>query len=155
MRACRMCGESKPLSDFYRQPRNSDGYFYQCKVCVRASQRAYEHSPRGAAKHRARQRRRRRTDPEKYSEQAKQWQRGHPDQVRQSYLARCQRWPEKFLARRAVGIAIKSGRLQKQPCEVCGSLRRPEAHHDDYSQPLSIRWFCSLHHKAAHQEAPC
>lgn len=42
--------------------------------------------------------------------------------------------------------AVKMGRLVKQPCEVCGSLD-VEMHHEDYFEPLNVRWFCFLHHR--------
>ena len=58
----------------------------------------------------------------------------------------------RHIARWLVNRAIKSGKLVKQPCEVCGS---PEvhAHHDDYSKPLDVRWLCQLHHTEHHSKA--
>jgi len=52
-------------------------------------------------------------------------------------------------ARSRTNNAIKSGRIKKLPCEVCGSVEA-EAHHDDYSDHLSIRWLCKRHHVAEH-----
>jgi hypothetical protein len=55
-------------------------------------------------------------------------------------------------ARRAhvlVAAALKAGTLKKGHCEVCRSLRT-EAHHDDYSQPLVVRWFCRGDHRRYH-----
>lgn len=47
--------------------------------------------------------------------------------------------------------ALKRGTLVRQNCEVCG--RAPvEAHHDDYSKPLAVRWLCRRHHQLAHGE---
>lgn len=48
-----------------------------------------------------------------------------------------------------VGIAIKKGELVRQPCEVCGAAKT-DAHHDDYSKPLDVRWLCRLHHFQHH-----
>lgn len=47
----------------------------------------------------------------------------------------------------AVNNDLKSpnGVLVRQPCEVCGS--KAQAHHNDYSKPLEVRWLCPLHHK--------
>lgn len=56
------------------------------------------------------------------------------------------RHPEKTKAHWAVNNALRSGKLVKQPCEVCGSLVS-QAHHADYSEPLIVRWFCDTHHK--------
>lgn len=44
---------------------------------------------------------------------------------------------------------IKYGRLKQQPCELCG-IPQTQAHHDDYSQPLKVRWLCEKHHRAEH-----
>jgi ribosomal protein S27AE len=49
----------------------------------------------------------------------------------------------------AVYKAIASGELKRQPCEVCGKTN-VHAHHDDYSQPLKVRWLCPLHHRQRH-----
>jgi len=46
--------------------------------------------------------------------------------------------------------AVKAGTLERQPCEVCGSTERVEGHHDDYDQPLAVRWLCKQHHEEAH-----
>jgi len=48
-------------------------------------------------------------------------------------------------ARRKVATEIEAGRLQRLPCEVCGEVRT-EAHHADYSRPLSVTWLCRKHH---------
>lgn len=47
---------------------------------------------------------------------------------------------------------IKKGKLLKEPCEVCKkSNTRIEAHHEDYSKPLDVRWLCTLHHVKIHR----
>ena len=55
------------------------------------------------------------------------------------------KYPEKMMARSLVGRALLRGDLSKEPCEVCGN--RSEAHHDDYSKPLAVRWLCRRHHQ--------
>lgn len=49
-----------------------------------------------------------------------------------------------------VSVAIQRGRLQRQPCEECGNPKA-EAHHDDYSKPLDVRWLCAVDHRAWHE----
>ncbi len=50
-------------------------------------------------------------------------------------------------ARRNVQSALRSGTLQRQPCEKCG---KPEAqfHHWSYDDAFAIIWLCDDHHKA-------
>ena len=57
--------------------------------------------------------------------------------------------PEKFKAHQKVYIAVKAGKLFKQPCEVCG-IQKVIAHHTDYSKPLDVLWLCQYHHKQWH-----
>lgn len=61
-------------------------------------------------------------------------------------------------AHNIVEKALKRGTLTRQPCEVCGASgvmtdRRSEvqAHHDDYSKPLEVRWLCQKHHHEWHK----
>lgn len=58
--------------------------------------------------------------------------------------------PIKKAASTAVNNAIRDGRLIRQPCEVCGH-EIAQAHHDDYSKPLDVRWLCTTHHAEWHK----
>ena len=58
---------------------------------------------------------------------------------------------EKADAHRRVYLEVKSGRLKKEPCKVCGA-KRVQAHHPDYSKPLKVVWLCPLHHKLEHRK---
>lgn len=51
------------------------------------------------------------------------------------------------IARSYANVYQQRGKLIPKPCEVCGSLK-VEKHHDDYSKPLEVRWFCREHHLA-------
>ncbi len=53
-------------------------------------------------------------------------------------------------ARQAARRAVRRGILQRQPCEVCGRADS-QAHHDDYDQPLVVRWLCSVCHGIEHR----
>jgi hypothetical protein len=59
--------------------------------------------------------------------------------------------PMRAEAVRQTKLAIADGRLVRQPCCVC-SRDSAEAHHDDYSQPLTVIWLCRLHHRRRHAE---
>ncbi len=56
---------------------------------------------------------------------------------------------DRYSARWLTSRAIKTGRLVRGLCEVCGA-GEVEAHHDDYAKPLSIRWLCKKHHCEHH-----
>lgn len=45
--------------------------------------------------------------------------------------------------------AVRDGKLSRGTCEVCGSSE-VQAHHDDYTQPLNVRWLCRIHHSELH-----
>ena len=50
-----------------------------------------------------------------------------------------------LIARGCVQKAIKSGKLKRGSCEVCGK-ENAEAHHEDYNKPLEVMWLCKKHH---------
>ena len=55
-------------------------------------------------------------------------------------------------ARAVVYSAIKSGKLDRVPCEVKACKNpKSEAHHNDYSKPLEVIFLCSKHHAACHK----
>lgn len=58
--------------------------------------------------------------------------------------------PDRHAAHLAVRNALRRGEIARQPCEVCAEPLS-EAHHDDYSKPLSVRWLCKPHHLAEHR----
>ena len=54
-------------------------------------------------------------------------------------------------AHRILNGALKRGYMTRQPCERCGA-EKTDAHHDDYSRPLDVRWLCRRCHMAVHKE---
>lgn len=50
--------------------------------------------------------------------------------------------------RRILGQAVLCGSLRRPDrCEVCGVEETVDAHHEDYSRPLFVRWVCRACHK--------
>ena len=65
-------------------------------------------------------------------------------------LIQKERYPQKIRARDIAYQAIRSGKLIRQNCQVCGSPFT-QSHHDDYNKPLEIRWLCIKRHREYHQ----
>lgn len=59
----------------------------------------------------------------------------------------------KTYARSVLNNNIKQGLLKRGNCEVC-NIPDAQAHHDDYSKPLEVKWFCAFHHKQYHKTYP-
>ena len=55
-------------------------------------------------------------------------------------------------AHNAVSVARRFGDLIPEPCEVCWTEERVNAHHEDYSKPLAVRWLCPAHHRQRHSQ---
>lgn len=61
-------------------------------------------------------------------------------------LIQKERYPERIKARQICYDAVRAGKLKRHPCELCGNTNA-QAHHDDYSKPLDVRWLCPAHHR--------
>lgn len=90
--------------------------------------------------------------PIKRAERLRRYRQERPDVNRAKNNAYRAANREKDLAHRAVENAIASGRLDRQPCERCGTDALVHAHHDDYSKPLEVMWLCPTHHRERHRE---
>jgi len=52
-------------------------------------------------------------------------------------------------ARSIAGVYLRRGRLQPGDCETCGGPAE-EMHHEDYTRPLFVKWYCRPCHLALH-----
>lgn len=134
LKRCFKCSAELPLSEFYKHPMMADGHLGKCKACAKQDVKTNYSKRR-----------------EQYSryEKARNQRPQRKAALASSVLRRRVRNPEKYRARTAVGNALRDGRLQREPCEVCGA--HAEAHHDDYSKPLAVRWLCFAHHREHHR----
>ena len=129
IKQCFACGQLKRLSAFYTHPRMRDGYLNKCKECCKRYARDVRRDPdRGA--------RMRKHD----------FERKLRPKYKQQRMRQQKRYPEKHRAHYAVSNALRSGRLTKQPCAICGSSTGLQAHHEDYAKPLEVIWLCIQHH---------
>ena len=131
MKKCFKCNEEKPLSDFYKHAQMADGHLNKCKCCTKkdAYQLRHESDSR---------------------ERILAYDRARGGRQNPSYLKEYRKkYPKKYKAHQIINYAIKSKKLFKEPCIICGSIKA-EAHHDDYDKPLNVRWLCSEHHHKWH-----
>jgi len=148
LKICFKCGLEKPRTEFYRHSEMGDGLLGKCKECTKqdvqknytARRVQYLEYERGRA-----------TLPHRVAARAEyaKTEAGKKSH-RKSLLLSDRKWPEKRIGRYATGNAIRDGRLTRQPCETCGGTPA-QAHHEDYSRPLDVRWLCREHHAAHHR----
>jgi hypothetical protein len=74
--------------------------------------------------------------------------------ARQEWRLKPPKGAEKLVAHNAVLHALRLGVLERPGCcEACGVGCVPDAHHDDYLQPLVVEWLCRSCHVSHHQVA--
>ena len=152
MKTCFKCGAGKPLTEFYKHNGMADGHLNKCKECAKSDVRKRRND--NIEEYRAKDRKRHRDNPERReynNARSKSWRKNNPLRHAELTNAWRKRNPEKRSAHRKVERAIKSGRLVRGLCEICGS-HNVHAHHDDYSKPLDVRWLCPKHHIAEHMK---
>lgn len=81
----------------------------------------------------------------------KEWCKNNRDKRSNAAKIYSSKNPEKCTAHQIVRNAIKSGKLIKGPCQICGSTKRINCHHPDYSKPLDIIFLCPIHHSRLHK----
>lgn len=54
-------------------------------------------------------------------------------------------------ARKKLSKALERGKIERLPCEICGTSKS-ESHHPDYDAPLAVVWLCRTHHRQIHTE---
>jgi len=147
-KACFKCGVIKPLQDYYKHKKMSDGHLNKCKVCTKSD----------VAKHRM-----------ENIDKVREYDRNRPNKAerarKQSEYLKTPRGKEvalkstrnfrkdkiKYGAHCAVNNALRDGRMLKPSnCENCGIECNPHGHHDDYSKALDVRWLCTKCHTDFH-----
>jgi len=132
MKECFKCGEVKDIDCFYKHKQMPDGHLNKCKECTK----------KDVLKHRL-----------ENIDRIREYDRNRGNRQNKEYVAEYRaKYPNKYKAHMIVQNAIRSGKLFKEPCEICGIKETINAHHNDYLKPLNIRWLCSAHHHQWHTE---
>lgn len=148
MKSCFKCGAEKALDAFYRHPQMPDGHLNKCRECTkidvrqnRAAKLDYYQEydrKRGLLPHRKLGNKHRAPN---YTEKRREWSKHY-------YFENA----ERAKAHTMVGNAVRAGKLMPKPCERCGFAIGVQAHHEDYSKPMDVIWFCTKHHGERHRE---
>ena len=147
-KTCFKCHQTKPRSEFYAHPQMGDGLLGKCKECTRRDseerRKLKEQDPVWQEKELARHR-------EKAAKFRALGIKADAEAMRRGKIKWNRENRHKKRAQGLVSKAIQSGKLARFPCEICG-LEETEAHHDDYSKPLDVRFLCVRHHNEHHVE---
>lgn len=150
VKTCFKCDIEKPITEFYRHPMMADGRLNKCKECTKQDVR--KNRADNLEYYRAFDRAR--ADDQKRVQARRRYAKS-PAGIAAAERAKS-KWTTKHNRKRKaqiyVGNAVRDGRLDKEPCEVCGSTDRIHGHHDDYSKPLDVRWLCPKHHGLVHRQ---
>lgn len=77
----------------------------------------------------------------------------HREYMRRRYAAD-EQFRNRQRARAAVGHALRDGVLTRGACVSCGAANT-EGHHDDYAEPLNVKWLCRNCHELRHGGPGC
>lgn len=145
---CFKCQISKPYSEFYKHRMMLDGHLGKCISCVKEYERLrlikLNTDPVWREKELARSR-------EKAARNRALGKFPNALAMKKGKDAWEARNKHKRQAQGKVHNALRTGKLERQPCEVCGEMK-VHAHHEDYSKPLDIKWLCVKHHNERHIE---
>ena len=143
MKYCAGCNADRDDSLFGRDASKEDGMTHKCRAC----NAAYQKARRVAAAASMPVSWKKKTA--NMAEYMKEWKKANPGYVTQKKKEWYAKNRDRLRVREAVKYALKSGKLVKTACHVCGK-DNVEGHHPDYSRPLDVVWLCREHHLQIH-----
>lgn len=147
MKKCFRCSRLLSIEEFYQHTQMADGHLNKCKDCTKADSAQREARLMADPILSELERDRHRLKSRRYRE-AGRVKEQTPEQQRAQLRKQRAKFPEKNRARQLVAHAIRAGLIKRNPCKICGETAH--AHHDDYSKPLEVIWFCAKHHSEHH-----
>ncbi len=141
---CNRCKQLLPISDFYRQPSSSDGYFNQCKSCIKT---IGQEERKGFSEEKKKQ----------LSKNTNEWRKRNPEKTKATEKKTKEKYKRKHLekvkARGRISSLIQKRNLVKPlHCQNCGDFAYLEAHHyKGYASEhaLDVLWLCRRCHTQA------
>lgn len=135
MKKCFKCGKAQPLAEFYKHPPSADGYLGKCKTCTKLDTKKNREVNGESIRTMDRERNKLPHRKEHHKAKEAKWKVNNPGK-KNIHLK--------------VHRALRSGKIVKKPCSVCGD-KNVHGHHEDYSKPLEVIWLCPLHHAEIHK----
>ncbi len=129
IKKCRKCGKLKNINEFSKCSKSADKHQGYCKECMIIYNFEWEKN---------------------HLKERKAYKKEHLKNYLEHSMKYKKKYPERCKAMGIVKCTIKAGKLIRKSCEICGAPKA-EAHHDDYSKPLSVRWLCRKHHRELHK----
>lgn len=163
MKECFKCKIYKPLSDFYKHSKMSDGHLNKCKECTKKDSHTHRQdnldSVREYDRNRPNKEERNEENRARYRNKFPRPKRllalderftGRDVTPRQKWLE-CN--PMKRKAQSAANNALRDGKIErKYACESCGCGGKLHKHHWSYDEEnwLDITWLCQACHNKEH-----
>ena len=146
MKTCSTCGKDKEITDYYPRYAKCKTCFYETVKKYRASEQGKKARRKEAINARLSGKKQERQDRYKKTEKAKLTNKKYEQKRYQSPEGKARQ-----AAKNAVKYAIKTGKLIKEPCFICGS-KESVAHHSSYAKDMKlvVTWLCTTHHNEIH-----
>lgn len=171
MKICKKCNKEKRKIEFSKDKRRKDGCGSYCKDCdnernrkrydpnyqhnkfLRYKEAGYYKTEEFKEKNKIKCRKYAHENPEKISKYSLNWANKNKEKKR-SYQ---EKWRKSNLKQKAANaylqIQVREGYIVKpKSCTKCLKECVTEAHHEDYSKPLVVKWYCHRCHMKQHRK---
>lgn len=131
IKICRVCKETKSLSEFYKEPKCKDGHLKKCKKCYLKQTKKYERTEKGKAVHKNY----RQTEKGKEVFRKAIFRHHRTEKFKATQKRYITRYPERCKARDAVNYAVQAGNLPRPntlQCHYCDVQAEQYHHHLGY-----------------------
>lgn len=151
-KTCTKCNVIKTVDSFHKNFSNRSGGYHLRSFCIPCSNVYHrKYKKKWSDKNKEYYQLWREENKETIIEYMKKWKLNNKEKVRES-RKRYKPDPVKTKARQIVSHEIRMGRIVRpEKCSECENETLIEAHHEDYSKPLSVDWLCRICHVIVHQ----
>lgn len=151
IKKCFKCEEVKPLEEFYRHSAMKDGYLNKCKDCAKTDSKKHRSDNLDRCMEYDRNR------PNKIDRYKLQYEYNKTEKGKEVRKSANMKYRDgnkiKRIAHTKFSNALRDGVVvPPDSCSRCGSVGKVQGHHDDYEQPLNVRWLCLKCHTDFHRE---